>query len=117
MVCILFLFLFVTNFVQNEAESLGNQWDSIQEMNAFFEEHFARENQTTLEQWNSALPTDAERSDISGLVLYLMSLETFDKFDRQAILEVYPAINSYINISLFDVSGLFKAQVFKRFTE
>ena len=117
MICILLCLVLFTNFIQNGAPAPGNQWYSIQEMNAFFEKHFARENQTTIEKWNQALPTDVERLEVSALILYLMTLKNFDKTNPREVLELYPTIRKYLDISLFDVSKLLKVQLAKKFAE
>ncbi|KAE9549792.1 hypothetical protein FO519_007000 [Halicephalobus sp. NKZ332] len=71
-------------------------------MNAFFEKHFSRENQTTVEEWDRSLPTNQERLEVSALILYLMSLKTFDGIITQEVLQLYPTIQKYLNLSFFD---------------
>lgn len=98
-VCLAFLFA-----VQGNGELPRMQWKTIQEMNAYFEKHFTRENQTTEEKWVAALPTERERIEISSLVLFLMSKIDFSNFDTEETLKFYPELEKYITISIIKVN-------------
>lgn len=100
-ICLAFLFA-----THGNGQIPKNQWRTIQELNANLEKHFTRENQTTEEKWNAALPNEREKVEISSLVLFLMIKNDFSTIDPEQLIKFYPELQKYITISIIEVDWI-----------
>ncbi|KAH7668036.1 hypothetical protein AAVH_43129, partial [Aphelenchoides avenae] len=73
----------------------------ILELNAFMESRFARENSTTLAEWNAALPSVQEREEMMGLVSHLYKLDDFSQLPSD-VMTKFPTLTKSVELSVLD---------------
>ncbi|VDM37937.1 unnamed protein product [Toxocara canis] len=74
---------------------------SVQELNAYFEKFFARNQSISAKQWFSALPTPIERLQMKKLIKEVFSAKDYETHCSPSLLDNYDALRGSITVTLF----------------
>ncbi|KAE9415173.1 hypothetical protein Angca_000507 [Angiostrongylus cantonensis] len=73
--------------------------NSMVEVNKFLESFFTRSNSTTIQEWESNLPTQKEKDEMRELVSFIYQLTTFDSL-HDSLMDGYSSLKNYVTISV-----------------
>lgn len=95
------IFMLVISWFHTFGNSLFADFFTVQKLNAYLEQFFAKEASITAKEWFASLPTDVERLEMKKLLKHLHQNNGEKNFCSSDIMVDYPKIAKFCNITLF----------------
>uniref|UniRef100_A0A915B854 Uncharacterized protein n=2 Tax=Parascaris univalens TaxID=6257 RepID=A0A915B854_PARUN len=94
-------FIIMIDIISPNVQCEITQFSSIQQLNAYLEKFFATNQSITSKQWQNALPTSTERSQMKELIMDIFFAKDYSTQCSSSLFDKYDALRSYLNVTLF----------------